>query len=214
MKEAVIFDFGRVISARKPPSLFASYERDLGLEAGTINAIMFESEAWKETLVGKRTYDRFWQVIGPSLGLRSATAIVEFQRRYHGDERINPEVAEIIMGLRGRCKLAVLSNAPAGLSHWLADWGILDWFDEVFCSGDEGLVKPDPRAFHAVLLRLAVEPEAAVFVDDTLEHVRAAEALGIQGVLFTGARELKGELGQCVFQGPSVVCFDNCRRMR
>ncbi len=205
MKKAVIFDFGRVISAQKPPSLFASYERDLGLEAGTINTIMFESEVWKDTLSGRMTYDQFWQSIGPSLGLRSPSAIVDFQRRYHGDEKINQEVAEIIMGLRRRCKLAVLSNAPAGLSHWLADWGILHWFDEVFCSGDEGLVKPDPRTFQTVLRRLAVEPEAAVFVDDTLEHVRAAEALGVQGVLFTSARELKRELGQCIFQGPSVV---------
>lgn len=206
MKEAVIFDFGRVISAQKPPSLFASYERDLGLEAGTINTIMFESEVWKDTLLGRMTYDQFWQAIGPSLGLWSPSAIVEFQRRYQGDERLNREVAGIIMGLRGRCKLAVLSNAPAGLSHWLADWGILHWFEEVFCSGDEGLVKPDPRAFHTVLRRLAVEPGAAVFVDDTWEHVQAAEGLGIKGVLFTSAPELKRELGRCLFQSPSVVC--------
>lgn len=205
MKEAVIFDFGRVISAQKPPSLFASYEHDLDLEAGTINTIMFESEAWKDTLVGRKTYDQFWQAIGPSLGLLSPSAVVDFQRRYHGDERINREVAEIIMGFRGRCKLAVLSNAPRGLAQWLTDWGILHWFDVVFCSGDEGLVKPDPRAFDTVLRRLAVEPEAAVFVDDTLEHVQAAEALGIKGVLFTSARGLKRELSQCIFPSPSVV---------
>ncbi|NTU48006.1 MAG: HAD family phosphatase [Syntrophobacteraceae bacterium] len=208
MKEAVIFDFGRVISAQKPLSLFDSYERDLGIETGTMNTIMFESEAWRETLLGRKTYDEFWQAIGPSLGLTSPSSILCFQKRYQGDERLNEEVADIIHGLRGRCKLAVLSNAPPGLSQWLADWGILNWFHVVFCSGDEGLVKPDPRVFHTVLERLDVEPSGAVFVDDTLEHVQAAKGLGIDGLLFSNARELERELSKFVFRGPSMVDQD------
>lgn len=200
MKEAVIFDFGRVISARKPPSLFASYERDLSIEAGTINTVMFESEVWRETLLGRRTYDEFWQAIGPSLGLVDPASVLRFQRRYHEDERLNGEVADILRGLRGRCKLAVLSNSPPGLSQWLADWGILDWFEVVFCSGDEGMVKPDPRVFRAVLGRLAVAPSKAVFVDDTLEHVQVANGLGIQGLHFSNAGELKRKLSRMRFQ--------------
>ena len=59
MIKAIIFDFGRVISAQKPPSLFANYEQDLGLEPGTINTIMFDSQAWQEALIGRKTEDEF-----------------------------------------------------------------------------------------------------------------------------------------------------------
>jgi len=74
--------------------------------------------------------------------------------------------------------------------NWLADWNIGHLFDVVFCSGDEGVVKPDPAAFEMTLARLGVEPEEAVFIDDTVEHVRAAEALGIHGICFTTAEVL------------------------
>ena len=55
MIKAVIFDFGRVISAQKPPSLFLRYEVDLGLAPHTINAIMFDSPAWQDALLGHKT---------------------------------------------------------------------------------------------------------------------------------------------------------------
>jgi putative hydrolase of the HAD superfamily len=45
MIKAIIFDFGRVISAQKPISLFRRYEDDMGLTPGTLNTIMFDSRA-------------------------------------------------------------------------------------------------------------------------------------------------------------------------
>jgi HAD superfamily hydrolase (TIGR01509 family) len=65
----------------------------------------------------------------------------------------------------------------------------------VFCSGDEGIAKPDPKVFELTLERLGVKPDEAVFVDDTREHVKAAQELGLQGILFTTAEELEKELG-------------------
>ncbi|NLI82422.1 MAG: HAD family phosphatase [Deltaproteobacteria bacterium] len=192
--KSVIFDFGRVISARKPLSLFDAYERDLGLEPGTINTVMFESRAWRETLLGRKSYDEFWQAIGPTMGLETPSAVLAFQLRYHRDEKVNEEVVEIIRKLYGRCKLAVLSNAPPGLGRWLAQWKILNCFDTVFCSGDEGLAKPDARVFQKVMERLAVKPGEALFVDDTQEHVEAARALGMHVLLFQDAALLEKEL--------------------
>ena len=194
MIKAIIFDFGRVISAQKPPSLFRSYEDDLGLEPGTLNSIMFNSKAWDEALVGGKTVEEFWQEIGPELNLNTPTEIKAFHHRYHSDEAINHSVLDLMRRLHGRHKLAVLSNSPPGLSRWLADWNILYLFDTVFCSGDEGVVKPDPAAFEITLRRLKVEPEQAVFIDDTDEHVVASRKMGIRGILFTTAGLLEEEL--------------------
>ena len=196
MIKAIIFDFGRVISAQKPMSLFRGYETELGIQPGTLNPIMFGSQAWRDTLVGRKTLAEFWHAIGPQLNLHTAEAIDRFRQQYHADESINTGVLDQIRRLRsqGQHKLAVLSNAPPNLAQWLVDWDILDLFDVVFCSGDDGVDKPNPAAFEITLERLGVAPEQAVFIDDTLGHVTAARALGIHGVLFTTAEDLAEQL--------------------
>jgi len=194
MIKAVIFDFGRVISAQKPMSLFRGYEEDLGMEPGTINSIMFGSSTWEDTLIGRKTVEEFWREIGPQLNLHTPEEIDAFRRRYNADESINEEVLDLIRQLHGHYRLAVLSNAPPDLAQWLDDWGMLDLFDVVFCSGDEGVKKPDPAAFQLTLERLGVAPEEAVFIDDTLGHVQAAQALGVHGILFTTVEVLAVEL--------------------
>jgi epoxide hydrolase-like predicted phosphatase len=194
MIKAIIFDFGRVITAQKPLSLFRSYEEELGLDPDTINSIMFDSQAWQDTLLGRKTTEEFWHLIGPELGLKTADEVNRFRRRYHADETINEAVLDLIRKLHGRYKLAILSNSPPDLTRWLTDWEMRDLFEVVFCSGDEGMIKPDPAAFKLTLERLGVEPGEAVFIDDTPEHVEAARKLGIQGIIFTTAAALKDDL--------------------
>ena len=192
--KAIIFDFGRVISSQKPVSLFRTYEEDLGLARDTINRIMFDSQAWQDALIGRLSAKEFWYEIGPELGLESHERIDGFRKRYHADESVNRDVLNLIEKLHGRYKLAVLSNNPPGLAEWLTVWGIFDLFDVVYCSGDEGMIKPDPAAYNSTLNRLGVLPHEAVFIDDTAGHVKAAQSLGIHGIEFSNARQLALEL--------------------
>ena len=192
--KAVIFDFGRVISSQKPDSLFRTYEHDLGLAPETINQIMFESQAWRDALIGRCSAREFWYRIGPAIGLESLDKIDDFRKRYHAAESIDRGVLSLIRQLHGRYKLAILSNSPPGLAQWLSAWGILDLFNVVYCSGDEGMIKPDPAVYHATLNRLGTLPHEAVFIDDTIGHVKAAQSLGIHGIEFTNAEQLALEL--------------------
>ena len=194
MIRAIIFDFGLVISRPRPTDTVAAYEKDLGLTRGSIHQIMFDSPAWREALLGRLTMQAFWNVIGPSLGLGTPQAIDAFRRRYYADESANPLVLEIIQRLFGHYRLAILSNHPPGLNQWLIDWKIRDFFDAVYCSGDEGRVKPDPAVYRITLDRLGVQPQEAIFIDDTADHVTAAQALNIHGIIFQHARQLAGEL--------------------
>lgn len=194
MIRAVIFDFGRVISAPRPAARFREYELELGIDEDSINRIMFGSPAWHDALVGRLTMRAFWAAIGPALNLTSPEEIDTFRRRYYRDESINASVLRLIRWLHGDYRLAVLSNHPPGLELWLRDWGIRDLFDVLFCSGDEGRVKPDPVVYEATLDRLGVGPAEAVFIDDTEEHVTAARALGMHGLVFWDAPRLERDL--------------------
>ena len=200
--KAIIFDFGRVISAQKPDALFGSYESELGLTPGTINQIMFESQAWRDALVGRISATEFWYAIGPALGLESCRMIDEFRKRYHADESIDEGVLNLIRQLHGGYKLAVLSNHPPGLAQWLSDWEILNLFDVVYCSGDEGMAKPDPAVYNLTLKRLGILPHESIFIDDTSGHVKAAQSLGMHGILFTESELLKLELNR-LLAGPN-----------
>ena len=202
MIKAIIFDFGRVISAQKPMSLFRGYEEELGIAPGTLNPIMFGSPAWEDALVGRKTSEEFWEAIGPQLNLHTPEAIGAFRQRYRADEALNEGVAELMRKLRadGRYKLAVLSNSPPGLARWLDEWKLLDLFDTVFCSGDEGVKKPDPAAFEITIERLSIAPEEAVFIDDTMRHVNVARSMGIHGILFTTAEALVKDLDSLLTQ--------------
>jgi epoxide hydrolase-like predicted phosphatase len=192
--KAVIFDFGRVISAQRPMAFFRRHERELGLAPGVLNRVMYGSEAWKEVLVGRKDLNEYWLEIGPELGLQTQQEIDAFRQRLFADEEINQDVLRLIRQLQGQYKLAVLSNAPPGLTRWMADWDILHLFDVVVCSGDEGVVKPDPAIYELTLSRLDVEPQEAIFIDDTLGHVEAARKLGLHGIHFTTASDLAAEL--------------------
>ena len=194
MIQAVLFDFGRVISAQKPPSLFRSYEKSLGLARNTINQIMFDSRAWQDALIGKLSAEEFWHAIGPELGLDTREEIDDFRWRYYNDESVNQAVLSLIKMLNDRFKLAVLSNHPRGLIDWLDDWGIRHFFDVVYCSGDEGRTKPDAAVYHTTLTRLGVPPYDSVFIDDTVGHVQAAQHLGMHGIVFSNADKLEQDL--------------------
>lgn len=194
MIKTLLFDFGRVISAQKPRSLFQRYEDELGLERDTINAIMFDSPHWLEALVGNIDMSTYWQRIGPALHLKSYQRVVEFQQRYYQDEKINGGVVQLLGRLAGNFQLAVVSNHPPGLMGWLVDWNIDRFFDLVICSGDEGVAKPDRAIFQLTLERLGAEAPETVFIDDTKEHVAAAQTLGMHGIHFTTVEKLRNEL--------------------
>lgn len=88
------------------------------------------------------------------------------------------------------------------LSNWSAEtfpsqrprFPFLEWFDGIVLSGEERVIKPDPRLYRVLLDRYAVAAADAVFIDDSKKNADAASALGIHGLHFTTAPVLRGEL--------------------
>ncbi|HYR62044.1 MAG TPA: HAD-IA family hydrolase [Actinomycetota bacterium] len=92
--------------------------------------------------------------------------------------------------IAGGREVALLSNAPAGLA---AAIDRLPWMEPVrrrFYSCRLKVVKPDPRAWWAVLEQLGAAPADALFVDDRPVNVAGAERVGIRSVRFTSAEEV------------------------
>ncbi len=54
-------------------------------------------------------------------------------------------------------------------------------------SAEVGLRKPNPAIFHHAAEKLGLEPAECAFIDDIEHNVRAAEAIGMSGLLHTDA---------------------------
>ena len=72
----------------------------------------------------------------------------------------------------------------------------LQLFQDIVVSGEEGLAKPDPAIFALLADRMqdSWHRGPAVFIDDRLDNVTAANASGMDGLLYTDADTLRDDL--------------------
>jgi 2-haloacid dehalogenase len=85
------------------------------------------------------------------------------------------------------------------LTNWSAEtfpvalqrYDFLNWFDGVVVSGAEKMRKPTPAFYQLLLDRYNVKAAEALFIDDNLRNVLAAEKLGIKSIHFSSARTIK-----------------------
>ena len=75
-----------------------------------------------------------------------------------------------------------LSNIPQDVLDLLRDRGVLDGFDGGVASCEVHINKPDPKIYKALLDKYSLKAEECVFIDDRLENVQAAFALGFAGI--------------------------------
>ena len=73
---------------------------------------------------------------------------------------------------------------------------LADSFRDIVVSADEKMIKPDPAIYRLCLERNGLAAGDCVFIDDSPANVAAADALGIDGVLFTDADSLRRDLGE------------------
>ncbi|HYK47940.1 MAG TPA: HAD family phosphatase [Parafilimonas sp.] len=107
------------------------------------------------------------------------------------------ETVNILRDLRQQEHLSLYA-----LTNWshetfpvaLERFDFLQWFDGILVSGEEKTRKPFPEFYQKLLDRYNIDPARAIFIDDNLRNVRAAEDAGINGIHFLNAKQLREEL--------------------
>jgi 2-haloacid dehalogenase len=95
----------------------------------------------------------------------------------------------------GRYKVYALTNWSAEtFPIALERYDFMGWFDGIVVSGVEKICKPAPEFYQLLLDRYNVDPQEALFIDDNLRNVLAAEKMGITSIHFTSPEQLKEEL--------------------
>lgn len=95
----------------------------------------------------------------------------------------------------GKYKIYALTNWSAETFPVAVErFDFLNWFDGIVVSGAENMRKPAPAFYQILLDRYHVKAKNALFIDDNLRNVLAAEKLGLKSLLFTNPEKLKRDL--------------------
>ena len=61
-------------------------------------------------------------------------------------------------------------------------------------SGNEKIVKPDPKLYYVLLDRFSINPEETLFIDDNAHNIDTAKLLGFKTIHLTADVNLEEEL--------------------
>ena len=91
-------------------------------------------------------------------------------------------------------EMHVLSNYPCWHTYIEQTLGIARRLPWTFVSWETGVRKPDPRAFTGAAQALSAATSDCIFVDDREANCQAANATGMNGVVFRDTRHLRARL--------------------
>jgi len=191
--EVVLLDVGGVIVPPADPLRLAHAAAQLGLSPAEFVALLYEGEPWYTLSTGRSDEAAYWQTLGARVGWPEANLRRLLEPVWERDT-MDDDVVALVQALRGRTRLAILSNATLRLEDHLRRLGIAQFFTPIINSARVGLRKPDPRIFSLALALLGVEPAAVLFVDDKQRNVEVAREMGMATVLFDRASTLAAAL--------------------
>ena len=107
------------------------------------------------------------------------------------------DTVSVLQELRDRKAQRLLA-----LTNWSAEtfpvalskYDFLHWFEGIVVSGDEKTRKPFADIYQTLLRRYEVDASKAVFIDDRLKNIEGAAAVGINGIHFQNADQLRKNL--------------------
>jgi len=193
--QAVLLDFGGVFTFEwRTEKLLASYDRALGLPQGTVLNRLYTGEAWELVSTGNISEDEYLRRVQATWEGPWPAELEAFKQGRTPGEGINRRVVRLALALRQRYTLALLSNATLSLRSLLSELNLLDLFDVVVISAEVGLRKPDPAIYSTAAILAGADVADCLLIDDRDRNVDAAQALGMQTILFSSAAQTQREL--------------------
>ena len=103
-----------------------------------------------------------------------------------------PGTMEIVRKLKDNYQLILLSDHTREWMEYIEENNKdLKIFDKKIFSYDIGTVKSDKQTFKIVLKQAGIVADETLFIDDYEKNVKNAEAVGIHGIVFENAEQLR-----------------------
>ena len=180
----IVFDFGGVLIDWNPRYLYRTYFND-DREMEYFLSHVCTGE-WNAEHDRGRTFDEGVRLLEERFPQYSEAIRLYrdgWESMLHGEF---PGTVALLM------KLKKLGYGIYGLTNWSAEtfpiarskYPVLHRFDGIVVSGQEKLIKPDPRIFGILLERYGLNAGECIFIDDSPANIATAARLGFNTVLF------------------------------
>ena len=196
LSKALILDFGGVVTR----TLFETHtdtEQALGLPPGTLAwrgpFDVASDPLWAQMQRREITERDYWMTRTAEVGRlvgedwRDMQTFVQRARGADPELVLRPEARTAILRAKAAgCKLAILSNELDlfyGV-NFRKRFPLIELFDVIVDATYTGILKPDPRAYEAVIEAVGLPRTDCVFVDDQLKNIEGANAVGLPSVHF------------------------------
>ena len=160
-------------------------DRVHGLPRLSVFETLYRNPTWEAIERGHGDRKAWLAAAHRTLEERAGRALPPLHEAWRAAQRpIEPNL-ELARSLADSYKLSILSNADLTLRDRLErEMKIHHLFDDIVCSAEVGMAKPEPGIYTMAAQRLGVAPAECVFVDDLDKNVEAARGVGMQAVLF------------------------------
>ncbi len=199
-RDVIIFDFGGVLIDWNPRYL---YRKLFGDDEEAMETFLAEvtTPEWNLQQDAGRSWDEAVRLLTEQHPTK-AELIAAYQHRW--EETLGGSIDDSLRILR---ELKEAGHPLYGLTNWSHEtfpfarerFDFLTLFDGIVVSGEEGMIKPDPKLYRTLLDRYDIDPTRAVFIDDNKTNVEAADALGIHGIHFHTPEQLRADLVELGF---------------
>ncbi len=195
--QAAVLDLGGVVIDIAIESIARHWAQSAGLAEADVVAAMRADTRHQPFERGEITTADFYEHVVGLLGRR--ISFEDFDRGFNSIYLgLTAGIEPLLARLSKRLRLVALTNTNAcHAAVWPGRFAdVLTHFERIFMSHEMGVRKPEPAAYERVLAYLAAAPDRVVFVDDDERNVRAAEALGMKGIVAAGTDQLTRDLRQ------------------
>ena len=200
MIKNIIFDLSEVIISGNRgieevvlESQYGTFENQKILENEVDLDSMRENEVFLNLLRGKLTEEEYLNHALKNKNWNVSVEQLKIAIRQNLNQPI-PGTMEIVKQLKAKEKyqLILLSDHAREWMEYIEEKNKdLKIFDKKIFSYDIGAVKSDKQTFKTVLEKVAIVADETLFIDDYEKNAKNAEAVGIHGIVFENAEQLR-----------------------
>lgn len=193
---AIIFDIGRVLVRLDLARAQHALTDGSRLSPQELWPAVEKHPQWKDWQEG-RISARDWHLnLCSRLGVKlSFEQFVSAWNSVLDPQPMQPD--SLFASLSKKYRLGLLSNTdPIHVPHLESTYSFYDYFPKTarIYSCAVGACKPDPLVFREALKACKVKSEEAVYVDDIAQFAEVARGLGIKGIHYVNAEQLRSDL--------------------
>jgi FMN phosphatase YigB (HAD superfamily) len=190
-----LFDLGNTVIKLAYERVLAAVCADAAMSRDDLVELLEEPGAYRDMERGAVSFYEFYEFLCEHAGYRGS--IRDFHTIWCDFfDGIVPGMEDLLDRIRERYRIAYLSNSNEIHAELIpTQFAAIFHKDEPFVFSHRlKVAKPDPDIFRLALESIGSTPQSTVFIDDLLENVLAARAIGMQAFQFIDARSLSNEL--------------------